>query len=190
MSKLYRPSLLLYLLLLLPSVAFAEKADRNKPINIEADTLTSDDAKKISIYTGNVILTQGTIEMHADKMVVHEDVLGFQHSTSTGNPTTFKQKEDGKDEYIKGSAQRIEYDGRLDKVRLYTKAWVSKGDDIVHGDYIMYDANSEYSEVLGGDSKTAGSGTTPSGRVRAVIQPKKKTSTTDVPSGTEKPANE
>jgi len=190
MSKLHRPSLLLYLLLLLPCAAFAEKADRDKPINIEADTLTSDDAKKISTYTGNVILTQGTIEIHADKLVVHEDVQGFQHSTSTGNPTTFKQKQDGKDEYIKASAQRIEYDGRSDKVRLYTKAWVSKGADIVHGDYIMYDANAEYAEALGGDSQTASSGATPSGRVRAVIQPKKKGSTTIVPSGTEKPANE
>jgi len=190
MSKLHRPSLLLYLLLLLPCAAFAEKADRDKPINIEADTLTSNDAKKISTYTGNVILTQGTIEIHADKLVVHEDVQGFQHSTSTGNPTTFKQKQDGKNEYIKASAQRIEYDGRSDKVQLYTRAWVSKGDDIVHGDYIMYDANAEYAEALGGDSKAASSGTTPSGRVRAVIQPKKKTSAADVPSGTEKPANE
>jgi hypothetical protein len=54
----------------------------------------------------------------------------------------------------------------------------------------MYDANSEYAEALGGDSKAASSGTTPSGRVRAVIQSKKKTSAADVPSGTEKPANE
>ena len=190
MSKLHRPSLLLYLLLLLPCAAFAEKADRDKPINIEADTLTSNDAKKISTYTGNVILTQGTIVLHADKLVVHEDVQGFQHSTSTGNPTTFRQKLDGKDEYMEGSAQRIEYDGRVDKVQLYTKAWVKKGEDIVHGDYIMYDANSEYAEALGGDSKAASSGTTASGRVHAVIQSKKKTSATIVPSGTEKPADE
>lgn len=157
-------------LLLAANLAFAEKADRNKPIDIESDNLTSNDAKKISIYTGNVILTQGTLEIHADKLVVHEDTEGFQHSTSTGNPTTFRQKMEGKDEYMQGSAQRIEYDGRMDKVQLYVKAWVKRGEDIVKGDYIMYDASAEYAEVIGGPQGATAEN--PKGRVHAVIQPK------------------
>lgn len=152
--------------------AFAEAADRDKPIELEADTVTVNDAKKTSTYTGTVILTQGTLVIRADKLVVREDKEGFQHSTSTGNPTTFKQKREGKNEYMEGSAQRIEYDGRMDKVQLYTKAWVKRGEDIVYGDYISYDANAEYAEVIGGaKSESAGSG---SGRVKAIIQPKNK----------------
>ena len=174
MSKLYHIGLMTWLLLAaLP--ASAEKADRDKPINLEADAVTVNDAKKTSIYTGNVILTQGTLIIRGDKLIVREDSSGFQHSTSYGNPTTFKQKREGKDEYIEGSGQRIEYDARMDKVQLYTKAWVKRGDDIVHGDYISYDANAEYAEAVGGGSKAATSGT-PTGRVRAVIQPKKDTS--------------
>ncbi|MBA3695865.1 MAG: lipopolysaccharide transport periplasmic protein LptA [Methylotenera sp.] len=156
------------------SRAFAESADRDKPIDLEADTVKVDDAKQISTYSGNVILTQGTLIIHADKLVVREDKEGFQHSTSLGNPTTFKQKREGKNEYMEGSALRIEYDGRMDKVQLYTKAWVKRGEDIVHGDYIMYDANAEYAEVIGGG--TAAPGNT-GGRVRAVIQPKNKKAT-------------
>lgn len=151
--------------------AFAEAADRDKPIELEADTVTVNDAKKISTYSGTVILTQGTLVIRADKLIVREDKEGFQHSTSTGNPTTFKQKREGKNEYMEGSAQRIEYDGRMDKVQLYTKAWVKRGEDIVHGDYISYDANAEYAEVIGG-AKT--DGTPGSGRVKAIIQPKNK----------------
>ncbi len=151
--------------------AFAEAADRDKPIELEADTVTVNDAKKTSTYTGTVILTQGTLIIRADKLVVREDKEGFQHSTSTGNPTTFKQKREGKNEYMEGSGQRIEYDGRMDKVQLYTKAWVKRGEDIVYGDYISYDANSEYAEVIGGTK----SETNPSsGRVKAIIQPKNK----------------
>ena len=71
---------------------------------------------------------------------------------------------------MEGSAQRIEYDGRMDKVQLYTRAWVKRGEDIVHGDYISYDANAEYAEVIGG-AKSEGGGT---GRVKAIIQPKNK----------------
>lgn len=168
--------------------AFAEAADKDKPIDLEADSVKVDDAKQISTYSGNVILTQGTLEIHADKLIVREDKEGFQHSTSLGTPnkpSTFKQKREGKNEYMEGSAQRIEYDGRMDKVQLYTKAWVKRGEDIVHGDYIMYDANAEYAEVIGGGSQAATSAT-PSGRVRAVIQPKNKT-TPPTPSTTPAP---
>ena len=151
--------------------AFAEAADRDKPIELEADSLSVDDAKKTSTYTGNVILTQGTLVIRAAKLIVREDKEGFQHSTSTGNPTTFKQKREGKNEYMEGSAQRIEYDGRMDKVQLYTKAWVKRGEDIVYGDFISYDANAEYAEVIGGTKSETSPG---SGRVKAIIQPKNK----------------
>jgi lipopolysaccharide export system protein LptA len=157
-------------LLLASPFALAEKADRDKPIDIESDNLTSNDAKKISTYTGNVILTQGTLEIHADKLIVREDMDGFQHGTATGNPATFRQKMEGKDEYIQGSGQRIEYDGHMDKVQLYVKAWVKRGEDIVHGDYIMYDAGAEYAEVIGGPKGATAEN--PKGRVHAVIQPK------------------
>jgi lipopolysaccharide export system protein LptA len=165
--------LLLTLFTLLATNAFAEKADRDKPIELEADTVTVNDAKKTSVYTGNVILTQGTLTIRGDKLVVREDNDGFQHSTSYGNPTTFKQKLEGKSEYMEGSAQRIEYDGHMDKVQLFTRAWVKRGEDIVHGDYISYDASAEYAEVIGGATQTVGGATTSSGRVKAVIQPKK-----------------
>ena len=164
--------------------ALAESADRDQPIELEADTVTVNDAKKISTYSGNVILTQGSLVIHADKLIVHEDEQGFQHSTSTGNPSTFKQKREGKNEYMEGSAQRIEYDGRMDKVQLYTRASVKRGGDIVHGDYISYDANAEYAEVLGGIKSESGGPS--SGRVKAIIQPKNK----QIPPNSQPPSSE
>jgi len=155
--------------------ALAEAADRDKPIELEADSVIVDDAKKISTYIGTVVLTQGTLVIRADKLIVREGQNGFQSSTSTGKPTTFKQKREGKNEYMTGSGRRIEYDGRMDKVELYTDAWVKRGEDIVYGDYISYDANAEYAEVIGG-TKSESEGPS-SGRVKAIIQPKKKTIT-------------
>ncbi|WP_137720032.1 lipopolysaccharide transport periplasmic protein LptA [Methylobacillus flagellatus] len=169
------------LLSLSASSAFAEKADRDQPINLEADSVQVNEAKKISTYSGNVILTQGTLMIRGDKLVVREDKEGFQHSTSTGNPTTFRQKRDGSNEYMEGSALRIEYDGRMDKVQLFNKAWVKRGEDVVHGDYISYDASSEYAEVIGGGSQAAGNTGAGGGRVKAVIQPKKKTTDSSTP---------
>lgn len=179
-SYFFKPPLLKFIFICLcvvsinSSYVFAEKADRDKPIELESDTMTSDDSKNTSVYTGNVILTQGTLLIKADELTVREDYQGFQHSTSIGNPTTFKQKREGKNEYIEGSAQRIEYDGRLDKVHLYSKAWVKKGEDIVYGDYIMYDANAEFAKAMSGNTKNKAGETVPGGRTRAIIQPKKK----------------
>lgn len=169
----YAASLTLWALLQWQTGALAEESDRDQPIELEADTVTVNDAKKISIYTGNVILNQGTLQIKADKMIVREDQDGFQHSTCTGNPTTFKQKRTGKNEWMQGSGQRIEYNARMDKVQLYTNAWVKRGEDIVTGDYISYDANAEYAEVIGG-TKANPNGTAGS-RVKATIQPKNKT---------------
>jgi lipopolysaccharide export system protein LptA len=169
----YATCLTLWALLQWSTSVQAEESDRDQPIELEADTVSVNDAKKISVYTGNVILNQGTLQIKADKMIVREDQDGFQHSTCTGNPTTFKQKRTGKDEWMQGSGQRIEYNARMDKVQLYTNAWVKRGEDIVTGDYISYDANAEYAEVIGG-TKANPNGTAGS-RVKATIQPKNKT---------------
>ena len=161
-------------LLLLPLSALAEKADRDKPINLESDTVTVDDAKRISTYEGNVVLIQGTLNIRSDKMIVTEDAEGFQHGTAYGNPAYFRQKREGFDEYIEGWGKRIEYDNRTDKVELFTEARMRKNQDEVHGNFISYDGKTELFNVIGG-GKEAASASNPRGRVRAVMQPKKKT---------------
>ena len=160
---------ILVLIALLVSYPYshAEKADRDKPIEIEADTMTVDDAKSTSIYTGDVILTQGTLLIRADELVVRQDKQGFQHSTSLGNPTTFKQKLEGSEEYIQGRALRIEYDGHMDKIHLYKNAEVKRGKDIVVGDYITYDANAEVAQAMSSNKENG-----IKGRTKAIIKPK------------------
>jgi lipopolysaccharide export system protein LptA len=161
------------ILISIPSAAYSEEADRDKSIEIESDTMTVDDAKNISIYKGDVILTQGTLIIRASKLTVREDSQGFQHSTAIGKPTTFKQKRDGIDEYIEGSADRIEYDGHMDKVHLYSKASVKRGNDTVFGDYIMYDTNAEFAQALSGNTKDENGNNVKKGRTRVIIKPKK-----------------
>ncbi len=152
--------------------AQAERADSDKPVHLEADRATVQDANKLATFTGNVVLTQGTLVIRADKMTVKEDVNGFQYAIAYGNLASFRQKRDGKDEYIEGWSERMEYDGKADKVQLFKKARLRRGKDEVHGDYISYDATNEFFQVNG----EAGTATQSheGGRVRAVIQPKKK----------------
>jgi lipopolysaccharide export system protein LptA len=153
----------------------AERADRDKPVNIEADSVDIDDGKHEGTFLGNVQLTQGTLLIKADKIVVHQDAEGFQYGIAYGKPASFRQKREGFDEFIDGFGDRIEYDSKADTVQFFKNAHIKRGGDDVKGDYISYNAITEFFQVIGG-GKTAGtgSGSTPTGRVTATIQPKPK----------------
>ena len=155
------------------SGASAERADRNKPVNLEADRVTVDDAKQIATFEGNVILTQGTLTIRGDKMIVRQDADGFKSGVAYGNLASFRQKREGYDEYIEGFAERLEYDGKKEKLEMFNRAYLKKTNDDVRGNYISYDAATEFFRVIGG-GKQAGTASNPEGRVRAVIHPKSK----------------
>ena len=155
---------------LLASPAHAEKTDRDKPVNLEADTVTLDDVRKISVYQGNVILTQGTLMLRADQVQVTQNASGLDKISATGRPASFRQKVDGRDEFIEGFSSRIEYDGVNSQLELIGQAQLRRGSDELRGAQISYNANTEFYKVVGQpDAKT------PAGRVRAVIRPKPRT---------------
>lgn len=157
----------------LAAPAQAEKADRSKPITLESDRMHVDDANKISVFEGKVVMTQGTLTIHADKVTLHQDNNGYQYGTAIGNPASFRQKRDGADGYIDGAADRIEYNGKLDRVEFFNHAWLKREPaDEVRGNYISYDAPTEYFTVTGGGSTAPGASVSPDDRVHAVIQPR------------------
>jgi lipopolysaccharide export system protein LptA len=150
--------------------ALAERADRDKPLNIESGSMISDEAKKMATFEGKVVLTQGSLTIRAERIVVQQDRDGFYHGVATGNPATFRHKQDGQGDYIDGEALKIEYDNKLNRVEFFNSARLRRdsGDDI-RGDYISYDAQTERFAV----KSTEASGTDRGGRVRATIMPKK-----------------
>lgn len=155
---------------LLTSPAYAEKADRDKPVNLEADVVTIDDIRKVSVYQGNVILSQGTLMLRADRVQVTQNESGLETLSATGQPATFRQKLDGRDEFINGFASRIEYDSTNSQLEMIGQAQLRRGNDELRGARISYNANTEFYKVVGQPDAQ-----TPAGRVRAVIRPKPRT---------------
>lgn len=155
------------------SPAAAEKADKDKPTNIEANRMSSDDARRMSIFEGNVVLTNGTMVVRADRIVVRQDADGFQFATAYGKPVRFRQKGDAKSGkegvWTEGEALRIEIDGRNERVELFERARVTRGEDVVNGEYIFVDQRTEFFSVSAAKGAAPAS---PGGRVKAVIQPK------------------
>ena len=156
--------------------AWAEKADAEKPVNLEADRVSVDDVKKLQIFEGNVQLVKGTLIIRAERIVVSQDDDGYQRGVATGSGSAlarFRQKREGVDEYVEGEAERIEHDARNEKTEFFMRARVKSGQDEVRGQYISYDArNEQYVVTSGPDGTRARPGSNE--RVRAVIQPKNK----------------
>ena len=180
-SVLRKGLLISYLVLFISSLfsgwALAERADRNKPVHLESDSATVEDYKRkeafrVSTFTGNVVLTQGTIMIKADKIIMKEDLKGYRYATAHGNLVSFRQKREGVNEFVEAWSQRVEYNDQTDKIELFGKARLKRGPDEVKGDYISYDIVRDFFQVKGNSNKVEAENQ--DRRVRVVIQPKAK----------------
>src|SRR5208283_5312177 len=156
--------------------ATAEKADRDKPINYQADTGDVNYQTKVGTLQGNVILTQGTLTIHADKIIFHQNPDNSVSASAYGNPITFREKRDNVEEYYEGVAQHAEYDGQKRFLQLFDRALLRQGPDEIRSNYISYNADTEYFKAEGrADIRPAAAGEPPLGaRVRGVFQPEPK----------------
>jgi lipopolysaccharide export system protein LptA len=152
----------------------AEKADREKPIQIESDRMEYDDLKRVSTFIGRVIFTRGTMIIRSDRLVVSEDTEGFQYGRAEGQPANFRQKREGLDEFIEGSALVIDHDGKAETTVLTNQATLRRLErekvlDEVHGARITYLSGPEFYTVEGQLPGSPQKGE----RVRMVIQPRR-----------------
>jgi lipopolysaccharide export system protein LptA len=162
---------------LLASAALAERADRTKPLTMESDQpCTVDLVRQVSVCTGNVVIAQGTLVIRADRVELREGADGYRNATAIGSsakPATYKQRRDGGEEQLEGSAERVEYDARADTLRFVGSAQVrrmrgSVPSEDIQGSVIVWDNAAELFSVQGGTATPSN----PGGRVRAVLSPR------------------
>ena len=170
--------LLTALLISASGLVHAEKADTDKPTRIEADQMVYDDVRQVKTFTGNVVLTRGTLLIKAGKVVLTTDPAGYEFAVLYATPgglASFRQKRDGgPDLWIEGRAERIEYSEKTEISKLFTRAHMQRMDgpkitDEVNGEFISYDSRAEFYSVNNtntGESKPGG------GRITAIIQPR------------------
>ena len=181
----FRPALLAAAILVAALPAQAERADRSKPMSIESNGAKPDvvDLNKHSaVFTGNVVITQGTLQIHADRVEVSEDPngerLGFAFG-SPGTPARFRQKRDRPDEWSEGDAQRIEYDSAANRVRFIGDAHLRmlRGDtvtDTASAALITYDTAADTIALNGGGRGAESGASSPAagGRTTVVFTPR------------------
>jgi lipopolysaccharide export system protein LptA len=164
-------------LAVLAAPAWAERADRTKPMTLESDQpCVVNLVKNTSSCSGNVVITQGTLVLRADRVELRETPDGYQLASAIGadgKPAQYRQKRDAVDEHVEGTAQRIDYDSRANTLRFEGQAVARRlragvTADEIHGQVILWDNTAELFNVQGG----APTDRNPGGRVRAVIAPR------------------
>lgn len=163
-SRIDTSALLLALTtLLIPFHADALQSDREQPLQVEADRANIDNKNGISIYLGNVIVVQGSMRITADKLTVYARDQILTKMISEGNPTTYKQRPEGKEQDVKGRGQRIEYYEDTETAIFIERAVLEQDGNTFNSDRIVYDVARD----------KVNAGTTSSGdRVRIILQPK------------------
>lgn len=161
-----------------PGVAHAEKADRSKPLVIESDRgSTLDLQRQVTVLSGNAVISQGTMVLRAERIELRETPDGYRAASAIGapgKPASWRQKRDGPgEEFVEGTAERIEFDGRADTLRLVGNGQVRRSRagqlaDEINGASIVWDNVAEVFRVEGGAVTPAN----PTGRVRMTLSPR------------------
>ncbi|MBI3344337.1 MAG: lipopolysaccharide transport periplasmic protein LptA [Gammaproteobacteria bacterium] len=148
--------------------AFALSSDKEQPINVEADSVEIDHKQGVSVYKGNVTLTQGSIHLDADIVTLYSRNNDIEKAFAEGKPAHYRQRPDGKQEDVRAQSQRMEYYTGTGKLILLEGAHVWQEQNQFSGNRIEYDV--ERSVVNASMAKSGKE------RVRVIIQPKKKSS--------------
>jgi lipopolysaccharide export system protein LptA len=148
-----------------PLTLQALSGDRDQPMHLEADSVSIDEGTGVSLYQGNVVITQGSLKLWADKLWIYRKEGKTDKITSEGNPTRFRQMGDDQVE-IRGQALRAEFYINRDELLLFDDALLEQGADQFRSDRIIYNRIS--SQVKAGGSADGKE------RVRVTIEPQKK----------------
>ena len=176
------PEIVLALLSALASAqTCALTSDKDQPIEIEADYAELRRNERQTIYSGNVIVTQGSIRLWGDKLTVYYDENDdLKDAILDGKPAHFTQRPDGRDQDFEGEASRMEYHAQDERLHLIDKAKLTQGKTTFTGPLIVYDTRNS---ILTGQGRStaeqgakADDGKPAGGRVRMVIPPKEKNS--------------
>ncbi len=174
------------LLLVQGGVVRAERADRSKPMQVEADRMQHDEIRQLTLLTGQVQAVKGTLVMRAARMEVQQDAQGQQvvrFWAEPGQRVFFRQKREGLDEFIEGEAVQAVYDSRQDLMTLTERAEArilrnGATADRLEGQRIVYNNSTE---VLNVDGRLQDGAATGRSRVRAVLAPKAEASAPRAP---------
>jgi lipopolysaccharide export system protein LptA len=155
-------------LALAASVAQALPTDKNQSLRITANKQEVDLRVGEVIYTGDVKLVQGTLEINAQKLTVHKDKNQNEESiTAEGNLARYQQQPEVGKPMIHAEASVIHYNFKTEQLTLDKNVSIEQNGSVTKAGHVDYDIKSQTAKFSIGES---------SGRVETIIpaKPEKK----------------
>lgn len=121
------------------STGWALQSDKDQPMELEADSADIDESKGVSIYTGNVVVVQGSINLRADRVTVYQHGSKPTRIIAEGQPVKFRQLQNDREQYVKGVARKADYLIASEELVLIGDAVLTQGKDSFESDRIVYD---------------------------------------------------
>jgi lipopolysaccharide export system protein LptA len=158
--------ILFSVLVLVVGLSYALKSDASMPLQIEANQATVDQKNLVSVFKGNVVITKGSLIVHADTGIATQDKEGDRTIILTGTPVTFEQKQDD-GSMIQGQCDKFQYNTKTSLALLMGRARVKKGKNEVIGDVLSYNTQTQIYSAKANFAN--GVKTTSSGRVTVIL---------------------
>ena len=132
-------------------VALALPDDRQQTISIESDSAERNQKTGLTVYSGNVIISQGSILIEADEITLHYQGSKISRIECTGTPASYQQRPQAEGAMLVARAEHIDYLLASDQIILKRNAVLSRNGTIIKGDSIDYDIKNETWKAKGND---------------------------------------
>ncbi|WP_300428033.1 lipopolysaccharide transport periplasmic protein LptA [Thalassolituus sp.] len=165
--------LLLAALACLPVLSNALQQDWQQEMTILSDRAEIDRRAGTVIYEGNVVLTQGTLKIEAERLLILRDGDVLEKAVAEGSPARYEQEIEPGKPVTHAHGNRIDYYTADRRITLRGDAELEQDGNVFSGDTITYDMNTETVKASGNKANENIGQTTEDGRIKVVIQPQK-----------------
>jgi lipopolysaccharide export system protein LptA len=145
--------------------ARAQPRDRNQPLNVKAASVAIDEKTGVAVYRGNVVLTQGSLRVEADRLEVRTDKnRRIESVIATGRPARLRGFTQSRDDELLADADRVVYQAMTREIEMIGNAWARQGGDEFRAQQIHYGMDSKQLAAKGSGNAD--------GRVHVIFQPR------------------
>lgn len=143
--------------------------DKKQPIKISANSAERDEKRSITRYEGDVYMSQGSLKITADEVIITNKGNSVTAITAMGNPARFQQQPKKGEDPVIASANTVVYHIQKSQIKLDGMARIVQAGRSVSGDIIDYFIEQQRFSAKSRNSSKKSTNGKPKSRVEVII---------------------